>query len=458
MKKILGKILLIFFIASICAKPAFAGLKVDGSQLTGVITKYTTKIMEATEKVTQQINQIKLMDAQGYNWDSLKSLALDYYKKNGGTVNLTQMNDLVKGTKAKKLNEEKEKANAYKKSSIDLYERKKENADMNLEQTKRQLVETERKIETQEKECESLQVNYDQLEAEEAGAGDEIVVKLAECKSELDDLKSNAEELKAQKENIQETIENINETLDKFEKEEDEIQKANAQRIELLNNDSEEKNPVTEDNNKEKEWDSDNALESYQLNDAEYTTFMNNYFYDPHNLNSSQDNQDNKGLAYENYINRIMRNRRYLFINTAVHLLQVTTTTRRELPTSEETADTMFEQTAKSEGELEALIAYSNARLENAKALLLYAKLLSSKIQYLAARDLLNAELKKEIYDEDGNQKSYEGFNLEKYILTEEYVENMHKEAMKTSISEEYNKKLEKSSEMNWPKESNEKN
>ena len=147
---------------------------------------------------------------------------------------------------------------------------------------------------------------------------------------------------------------------------------------------------------------------------------MKNYFYNPEDLDSGSDT-----LTYENNINRITRNRKYLFVNTAAHLLQVTATTRRELPVKIKIVDEMFKQMINGDsGKLEVIGAYSNVRIENAKALFLYAKLLSAKLQYLAARDLIKSELRKE-----GSIGSFDSFDLSKYVLTDEDVENMQERA-----------------------------
>ena len=53
----------------------------------------------------------------------------------------------------------------------------------------------------------------------------------------------------------------------------------------------------------------------------------------------------------------------------------------------------------------------------------MYAKLQSARLQYMAARALLDAEMEK---TPNGN---YLEFNLDKYILTKEYVDDLIKKA-----------------------------
>ena len=83
----------------------------------------------------------------------------------------------------------------------------------------------------------------------------------------------------------------------------------------------------------------------------------------------------------------------------------------------------ILENTPKAANELEAISSYSATRIENMRALLMYAKLQSARLQYMAARALLDAEMEK---TPNGN---YLEFNLDKYILTKEYVDDLIKKA-----------------------------
>jgi len=58
--------------------------------------------------------------------------------------------------------------------------------------------------------------------------------------------------------------------------------------------------------------------------------------------------------------------------------------------------------------------------------------LLSAKLQYLAARDLLQSDLKKEYADRD----NFDEFDLGRYILDTDYIEELL-ESANTSIKDE---------------------
>lgn len=445
MKKVVNITALAVFLISAFVKPVSAALIIDPSQIGGVFSKYVEKINETVNKVIQLTNQANAMATQGYNLSSLRDIAEKYYKKNGRVLN-NKFNQLVEGTKQKKIAEKQAEAENYKKGSIKLYEAKKEDAKNNLNELNTLLQQAERRLASKKDECNRLENKFKSSEEEKTGSGEEFMLELAECKSEVQTLEDNIEDTKAQISQTESVLSKAETNLKIFEEEKDAVQVANKERIEKLNADEDSKMIGVKDNSSQgaKEWDSENAMESYELGEEEYSTFMKNYFYDPASL------ADKGGAVYENNVNKVIRNRKFLFVNTATHLLQVSATTRRELPLRIESSDKMFEETIKSEGgELGNIAAYSNVRLENAKTLFLYAKLLSAQIQYLAAKDLLKSELKKEITDENenGKEKSFSGFNLEKYILTDEYVKKMQDAANKT-LKDEYEKpKIEWQSE-----------
>ena len=149
--------------------------------------------------------------------------------------------------------------------------------------------------------------------------------------------------------------------------------------------------------------------------------FIERYFYDPEELDSASG--DEGRIMHQTKIDAVARERKYLLTNTAAHLLQVTATLRREIPVRTEVIDEMFKNTPKATGELEAISSYSATRIENMKALLMYAKLQSARLQYMAARELLNLN---GVKTPNG---TYKDFDLEKYILTKEYVDKIVKEA-----------------------------
>ena len=428
MKKVIYKIALATFLISVFVKPASAALIIDPTQISGVLTRYVKKIQETAEKVVQLTNQVNLMATQGYSLKSLREIAekhaKKYYKKNKGKIT-SKIKKVVKGTRDKKIAEKQIQADKYIESSKALYEAKAKMAKENLNKIISQANENKKVKAIKENECARLLMQYESAEAKKTGSGD--ITKLSACLNEVETLKNIIKDLEGQQKETEDVIKRNQQEYQKFANKEDAVAKENNERIEKLKNDQAEEKTVIENKEdaEEKEWDSEGIKESYEVSPEERKIFMENYFYNPDSLKAAENKNDNKMLLYENKMNRVLRNRKYLFVNTAVHLLQVSATTRRELPYSIKRADDMFEQTIKSEGgELGNIAAYSNVRVESTKALFLYAKLLSAKLQYLAARDLLKSELKKEFGDSGSD-------NLTQYDLSEEEIEKIIENANK---------------------------
>ena len=435
MKKTLIYILIAILLASGVTKSAHA-LIIDTPQAQSVVSRYVNMLKEMALKRVQQTIQTKLMSIQGFDTRFAQSIAKKYYKK-GSSLLTSKTNNLVEGTKKKKIAENQQNADNYREAAATLYSEKLKYIMSDKAEIEGDLTSEKAQKAQKEAECARLEQEY-QTSAAEGFAKSELLTAAAECRSLVTELENTIKEREQQLTVYDEVIKENEQKLEEASAG-DAIDQANQNRIDLLSQDEEEKNTKTtpEDGNilKDAEWDTDKALDVYQIDEEEYQAFMKNYFYDPSVLassskSSSADIQSSRA-QYENSINRINRNRRYLFINTAVHLMQVATTIRRELPLRSQAADDIF-QGLSSDSELDALVSYSNTRIENAKALLLYAKLLSAKIQYLAARELLNTDIKKELVDENGKEKSYSAFDLNKYILTEEYIKKMIKEANET--------------------------
>jgi hypothetical protein len=127
-------------------------------------------------------------------------------------------------------------------------------------------------------------------------------------------------------------------------------------------------------------------------------------------------------------MDRVMRDRRNLLINSAIHLLQVTATLRREIPTKTEKIKDLYDEIPSAENEAKSLSYFSASKLDNIRALHLYAKVLTTKLQYLAAKDLLTIEPRRRI---SADNVDAEAFDLSKYKLTQGYLEAIEDESNK---------------------------
>lgn len=422
MKKTAISVIIAFFIVCGGVKPAEA-LIIDPGQIVAKVSDFVEKISDSVSKITQQINQVKMMAAQGFDLNALKNMAKKYYKIDQ-TFLTKKMFKLIKGTKKKQKEVLQKEADLYKEVSVAQAQEKLDDIDDDLEFLDDELNETENDLSLKASECPSLKAEYDGME--EGSAKENKWNEYTKCESERQLLESNVEELK----NV---IDKMKVERDKLQEELNEKEAGDAsyedkvKRVEEL-----EKQADGEDNelidasdqvSEEDEWDTftpEQIAAKFTPNEADYEKFMERYFYDPDNLNSKD-----KQYEFQSNVDRILRERRYLFINTAVHLMQVATTIRREIPVRTTSINKMANDTSTEANEIAAMSAYSATRVENIKVLLLYAQLLSAKLQYLAARDLLQADLKKEYAD----RHNFDEFDLGRYILDSDYIEELLKAA-----------------------------
>lgn len=417
MKKIAAVLILAIFLTSSNTKPAEA-LILDPLQLATKVSGYLEKIKESVDKITQQINQIKLMSTQGFTLDELKTLAEKYVLTDKVKATLkNKLKKIVKNAKAKKKKAQEDKMKWDKETKLRMYNDKLNVAKKDLEVLKESLSGIMQKLNEKYLECWDLNIEW-QIEQDY----DVKVIK----HDAYEDCETEAEELEYQKLEQQTRIDQYEEIIKDLQNRINEVNSGDAdykEMKEMLNaienaGDSEDIVEADEFTDKD-EWDNAETMSKFTLGEGDYTKFINRYFYDPASIKG----EGSKGMIdYQSKMDRVTRERRFLMVNTAIHLLQVVTSVRREIPVQAHNLEAYANQTSYSKDELEARSAYAATRIENAKALLLYARILSAKLQYIAARDLLNETLAKEINDPTGKEKLYEPFDLGKYILTPEFI------------------------------------
>jgi len=419
MKKTVIAILLAVFLISGNVRPADA-LTLDPLQLATKVTDYIQKVKESVDKVTQQINQAKMMLTQGFTLEGLKALASQYINADILKQALRdRMEKLVQNAKEKQLKEEQDQMAWNKETKMMMYNDKLDVANEDKNILEDSLREVQSASNQKQQECNRLK---NEMSSEtDPNKATEKNVAYEKCKTELEELKNNEIEQKAlieqYKENIQAIKEKVQEVKSGDEEQKAMEEKANATKNAEDGKDKEENNGLQKDD----EWDNEKSMSKFTLKEEDYQNFMNKYFYDPTSIKGS----GSKGMIeYQSTMDRVLRERRFLLVNTAVHLLQVATSVRREIPVHAHSLEAYANQTSASKDELEAMSAYAATRVESAKALLLYARVLSAKLQYVAARDLLTENLSKELTDPvTGQPKKYLDFDLGKYILTPELIQ-----------------------------------
>ncbi len=425
MKKKTAIICLIIGLATGNANPANA-LILDAPTLAAKISEWVGKITDATTKVTQQVSQVKQMTSQGFNKEELFSIAEEYASSYGKDLLKTKMKKIVDGTKKKNRDKMETEKEAYVEAQNAYYEEKIGIMDDSIKETENarneaQTARTQKQAEVDQKKSyyESVKGNL----SKEPKAYDEYM----KAQMEYDELDKTCQEFDVLLENLEMQRSVLQEEKAKVGTSDDPQYALYEKRLEEMDKEIEEADGeggkeeiVNKSSGNEAEWDDENVVKDFSPTEKDYTDFLERYFYNPEDLSAAG---GDARIEHQTKIDAVTRERRFLLVNSAAHLLQVSATLRREIPVRSEIIDEMFQNTPKSTGELEAISSYSATRIENMKALLMYAKLQSARLQYMSAKQLLSIDA---IKVPNGN---YSDFNLEKYILTKEDVDKAIEEA-----------------------------
>lgn len=424
MKKIVVLTLLVMILMGGSIRSASAQIVLDPSQLGGKVSEFVQKIQDAASKITQQINQIKMMASQGFSLDDLADLKGKYYNIATGFLS-DKMSKLVSGTSEKAAAALQEEVDTYKESRMELFNFKIEETKASIDMMEKERDAKKSEADIKENECERLRDAADretdiELHSVKMGEVYKCEMELSRINTEISDLAAGKRELEKQETKLKVQKSEIGTDKDAGYVE------RNA-RVEALKVAAEQEKEgfiaAAEHSGGDKEWDSDEATKDINFDEVT-KEFVERYFYDPENLKGTET------VNYQSNLDRIYRERRYLFVNTAAHLLQVATTIRREIPQRTMAIDAYANESSSGPNETTSMASYAATRVETIKALLLYAQLLSIKLQYLATRDLLQADTKKEYIDRNTGQiKNFGDFDLEKYMVDEDYIKALLKDA-----------------------------
>ena len=433
MRKIVFSIALASLLNVGYIKPATSGLIIDPAAIAQNIGGNTQVIYDTVTQGIQQANMLKQAATQGLNLNFLKALvSAGIFVK--GTISTT--NPMVQSTKGKNsglleierdLYGEAAKAEKEKKVEIVKNDITKDQALLNAKRNER----IEKKAA-----LDKAEARYNQLQGsgtmEEAQALDEF----ATAKSEYDKVVADIEELDSAIKRQDKILVELENEAAKAGTEADEKWADMNERAKIILNEQEDNQiNVETENDDNQDWAKIENFNDFSIANEAYKEFIKMYFYEQNDqaytnllegkaLRTARQEHQAKG-------DKLERQRKYLVINTAAHLLQVSATVRRELPMRESKAKDWFDKTKTASSELEAIATYSNSRIENARALTLYARLLAAKLQYLAAREINSLSPKKQgkVSDNDFGK-----FDLEKYILTKEYIDELVKNSNKTGV------------------------
>jgi len=432
MRKIATFTLLAMILMGSTIKTASAQIVLDPGQLGGKVSDFVQKIQDAAGKITQQINQIKMAASQGFSLGDLADLKGKFYNIATGFLS-DKISKLVSGTSEKEQAALQADVDTYKETRTQLFDAKIEETNASIEKMETESDTKKSEAKAKENECARLRDEANSetdiaLQSEKKGAVYKCQMELSRINTEISDLEQGKRNMKKQKTELKKQRSIVG-------TDEDEGYKQRVARVEALKEAAKKEEDgfiaAAEHSGGDKEWDSEEATKDIDF-DAVAKSFVEKYFYDPENLKGTTT------VNYQSNLDRIYRERRYLFVNTAAHLLQVATSIRREIPERTMAIDAYANESAAGANETTAMASYAATRVETIKALVLYAKLLSVKLQYLATRDLLQADSKKEYIDKNTGQiKNFGDFDLEKYIVDEDYINAILEDANTGVLNDE---------------------
>lgn len=420
MRKIASYIMMIMMLTFVGAKPADA-LVLDPAALSAKISDWVGKINDAVTKVTNQISQIKQTASQlGQGKAALFAKGKEYLKKY--KVSLMGKAVIKEDTKEKEKGQLEDDKKFYQETSQKYYEVKNNVLNDNKTEMNESLIKVKSELARKEAQARTKKQNYEMIKSQS-----DDVEKISKAMEEYETVQAEVNELKLKQKDLEGNLNELeksqkllNDEASKIGTSEDPEYKAYEDKIKALESSKDIEVNIGANNVNGKEWDSEGLMQEFTISEENYKNFVKKYFYSEFNISGNVDK-----LAYQTEMDKVLRSRKELVVNRAVHLLQVTATIRRELPERTNLIKEMYDGVRSSDNEFQAIGYYSGTKIENMRALLLYAKLQSAKLQYMAAKDLLIIEPRRRGNVED---EEYE-FNLSKYKLTDAYVNAIEDEA-----------------------------
>jgi hypothetical protein len=325
-------------------------------------------------------------------------------------------------TKEKEKGQLEDDKKFYQETSQKYYEVKNNVLNDNKTEMNESLIKVKSELARKEAQARTKKQNYEMIKSQS-----DDVEKISKAMEEYETVQAEVNELKLKQKDLEGNLNELeksqkllNDEASKIGTSEDPEYKAYEDKIKALESSKDIEVNIGANNVNGKEWDSEGLMQEFTISEENYKNFVKKYFYSEFNISGNVDK-----LAYQTEMDKVLRSRKELVVNRAVHLLQVTATIRRELPERTNLIKEMYDGVRSSDNEFQAIGYYSGTKIENMRALLLYAKLQSAKLQYMAAKDLLIIEPRRRGNVED---EEYE-FNLSKYKLTDAYVNAIEDEA-----------------------------
>lgn len=418
-KKFYSTIVAVFLVLG-NVKPVSAQLIIDGTELAGKTAEWMQVVLNSSGQGIQQVMQGGLSQVQGIGIDFLKEYLAKFMKdawKKDGESNFEKVEDSTQAKNTEILEgrrdayQEAVKAEYGKDYNIAVAELEKEQADLSAYTS---LCNSAKNVTIQKEQA--YNAVKDKGGREETVAYDEY----SRAQSYETDMCNTVESLKKKIKDSEKSIAPLDEDRKIVGTEAEQKYREKQAAVNAINANVVDETLITAEETGETDWEKI-AVENYTAPASRYEDFYKRYFYNP-------DSVDVDVLTAETKSDKVKRERDFLLVNTTAHLLQVAASARREVPVRSHVVKEMYENTKTDSGETAAINAFAETRIENARALLLYAKLLSAKLQYMAAHDLCKSDVQLERDDKSPDAVKYGEFDMQHYVLTTEYLEHLVQE------------------------------
>lgn len=424
MKKFLTCMLVLMMLTVAAPKPANA-LKIDAASIASKVSDWVGKITDMTTKITQQVSQIKQMATQGFSKEGLLNFAKGYLGDIGKNFAANVQQKLIEDTSKKERARLESDKELHKETGTAFYDGQTNIVESNINEINSLLNKSKSELNSKKRERDSKKTAYENMKAR--GSLEEIEIAFNEynaLEGDVNELELEVKDLESIKEDYEEQKKKLSEEKRKIENEEDADTLRIKSKLQSMK-DSDNEIKFNADVGDE-EWDKV-SMDKFSTGEDIYAQFIKKYFYDERNIDGNT--IENKIVQSQAEMERVMRARRQLIVDQAAQLLQLTASIRRNIPTRSAKVKEMFDGVTSTDSELQAIGYYSGTKIENMKALLLYAKLQTARLQYMAVKDLSTLTPYRNI---DSSEETIKGIDLKKYILTGDYVNKIKEEKSKT--------------------------
>lgn len=383
-------------------KPANANIVFDLTEIVSEISEIVGKITDAAGKITNSVNMVKQTLAQGFSKEMLLNVV--------GKVAGKYINAFIASKTANKIVEAADEKNKeIYASEVEYYEAAtKEELNAKDKETKKQRAEVIAAMAKMKiaMEAQEVAVNLARDKCNKALVGRKKLCEIyANEDTKLSKIVLEYRNLEAKKKELDEVQLDINKQ--KIDMREDpKLKKLEAkvadidQRIKDKEAEMEakkrEKEELIKKAKEEAQWDAEESLlEDFNVNEKDYEFFLNTYFYNTAEI----DETENKFTSSQGRRDDIVRARRQLLLDATIHLMQVTATLRADAASRRVLIEEFTKTTVEGEGETESISSYSATKIEYIRALLLYAKMQTAKLQYLSAKEIIDLNEDKHFED-----------------------------------------------------------